>query len=238
MLRKEDAVKLGVIAVTAISIVMALSVKSTQAVVEIGTTIIAILSALLAVYISASYARTRALPLLFWAIGLWLFTAGVVMEVALAFGMYSLLLIDSYLLIVTLLVEFLALGSLALKNSRRMLYYYSIFIAITALATVAALAISSPGLADPSKIISSHVVYGVLPLPVIAASSLATFPAAIILIVVAAQSYLKRRSMKMISIILGVIVVSIAGTLYIVAYPVLLYFSEFVGILLLWLGFV
>ena len=41
----------------------------------------------------------------------------------------------------------------------------------------------------------------------------------------------------MLSIIAGVVVVSIAGGLYIAAVPVFLYYSEFVGIILLWFGF-
>ncbi|MEM3841580.1 MAG: hypothetical protein QXN59_02730, partial [Candidatus Micrarchaeaceae archaeon] len=88
------------------------------------------------------------------------------------------------------------------------------------------------------SIIISHVVYGALPLSVVLYSSAATFPAAIILIAIAAKSYIKKRSAKMISIIAGVLVVSTAGTLYIAAFPAFLYYSEFIGILLLWLGFI
>ena len=54
---------------------------------------------------------------------------------------------------------------------------------------------------------------------------------------IAAISYKRTRSKKMLSIIAGVIVVSIAGTLYIASFPEFLYFSEFIGILLLWAGF-
>jgi hypothetical protein len=65
-----------------------------------------------------------------------------------------------------------------------------------------------------------------------------TFPAAIILILIAALSYRKTRNPKLISIIIGVVVVSVAGTLYIVQFPAFLYYAEFIGILLLWIGFV
>jgi hypothetical protein len=53
-----------------------------------------------------------------------------------------------------------------------------------------------------------------------------------------AVSYRKTRNKKLLSIIAGVIVVSIAGTLYIVAFPAFLYYAELAGIALLWLGFV
>ncbi len=65
-----------------------------------------------------------------------------------------------------------------------------------------------------------------------------TFPAAILLILIAAISYKKKRNYKMLSIIIGVIIVAMAGTLYIVEIPVFLYYSEFIGILLLWYGFI
>ncbi len=230
----ESLVKWGVIIVTVLSIAIVLIVKSTQAVVEIGTVIIATMSALLAVYITTVCMKRKQKPFFWWSLGLWLFTAGVILEIAFAYGIYSNLLISTYLFIVTLLVEFLALGSLYLKkNGRGLVKLYAAFIAAVAVITIYSLAAWPVG-----NIIEGYIVFGSLPLPVIIASSLATFPAAAILVIVAAQSYMQKRSPKMLSIIAGVIVVSIAGTLYIVSYPVLLYFSEFIGILLLWLGFV
>ena len=83
----------------------------------------------------------------------------------------------------------------------------------------------------------NYVVAGAPPISVIVTSSIATFPAAIVIIWVAAASYIQKRNVKMLSIIAGVIVVSIAGTLYIASFPAFLYYSEFFGILLLWLGF-
>ncbi len=72
---------------------------------------------------------------------------------------------------------------------------------------------------------------------VVVSSSFVSFPAAFFIILIAALSYKKSRNIKLLSIIAGVIVVSIAGTLYIAAIPVFLYYAEFIGILLLWIGF-
>ncbi|MEM3426614.1 MAG: hypothetical protein QXI42_12560 [Thermoproteota archaeon] len=66
---------------------------------------------------------------------------------------------------------------------------------------------------------------------------LGTFPAAAVIIIFAALSYRQRHSLKMLSIIAGIIIVSIAGTLYIASFPEFLYYSEFICILFLWLGF-
>ncbi|MDE1870492.1 MAG: hypothetical protein KGH71_05965, partial [Candidatus Micrarchaeota archaeon] len=64
-----------------------------------------------------------------------------------------------------------------------------------------------------------------------------TFPAATVLVIVAAMGYRRTRSLKMVSIIAGVVVVSVAGTLYIASFPSFLYYAEFAGMLLLWMGF-
>ncbi len=87
------------------------------------------------------------------------------------------------------------------------------------------------------NILNNYEVDGIIPFGVVFTSSLITFPAFLVLIAIAALSYKKIRNQKMLSIIAGVIVVSIAGSLYIAQFPAFLYYSEFIGILLLWFGF-
>ena len=72
----------------------------TQAIVELSTIVIFLLSAVLAVYLIRNYLRTRSRALLFWSTGLWLFALGVILEIIFAFGFYSELLISAYLFIV------------------------------------------------------------------------------------------------------------------------------------------
>ena len=203
-----------------------------QLIVLVSTIIIALLSAILAMFLSYNYAVVRKRSYLFWATGMWLFTFGVVLEIVFAFGVENLALNDIYLFVVAVLVEALALGSVYLyKNAKIKLAYFSYSI-IMAILNVVVLAYSNVG-----NIISNYVVYGPLPLGVVVASSLATFPAAAVLIASAALGFAHGHSRKMLSIIAGTVVVSIAGTLYIAAYPEFLYYAEFIGIVLLWLGF-
>ncbi len=206
---------------------------SAQITVELSTIAIFVLTLLLTFFITREYAIKRARALLFWSLGLWLFVAGVALEIAFAFGVYNGWLANSYIVVVTLLVQFLALGSMQLINSAKLKKaYYGFCIVATAIlfysviAYPAAYILSSAGVAVKSTSLAATI-----------ASLLITFPAAAILVVVAALTYIKTRSLKMLSIIAGVIVVSAAGTLYIVSFPALLYYSEFFGILLLWLGF-
>ena len=204
----------------------------TQLIVEISTIIIFLLSAVLAIYLTRNYIVKRSRSLLFWSTGLWLFAVGVVLEILFAFGIYSEFLIATYLFIVALLVNTLALGSVELLKSVKIKWTYYIFSIATLAALVYSLVVGNIG-----NIISTYVVWGSLPILGVITSSIITFVAAIVLVVIAAMTYLRTKSKRMLSIIAGVIVVSIAGTLYIVQFPAFLYYSEFVGILLLWFGF-
>lgn len=203
-----------------------------QGVTEASTAVILVLSILLSVFLTMNYMSRRASSYASWSSGLWLFTVGVALELLFSIGYYSQIMIRVYLWTVAVLVQMLAIGSLQLTQYRRVKAGYYVFSVASVIFLTYALAVSSIG-----NLISGYVVYGALPLLVTVASSVLTFPAAVILIVVAALSYRKSHSNKMLSIIIGVIVVSVAGTLYIAKFPAFLYFAEFAGILLLWAGF-
>jgi hypothetical protein len=164
---------------------------------------------------------------------MWLFAFASFLEILFSLGIYNAGLIDAYLFSVAILVQLLSLGSLALMSRIRL---FNAYVGYSAAADAALLV--SLFLFPVGNVLTSGVVYGQLPLAVTIMSSVITFPAAVILIVVAAISYRSRGDRKMLSIIAGTIVVSIAGTLYIAAYPAFLYYAEFIGIILLWLGFI
>jgi len=200
--------------------------------VTISTIIIFLLSAGLTFLILRKYLKTRKLNLFYWSSGLVVFTLAVLLEILMANKIYSRLIIDIYLFLVAILVQFLALGSFALYNNKRFLSYYYIYSILATIFIIATLVFEPVG-----DIIKMHIVYGVLPLGVTISSSFVTFPAAFFIILIAAISYKKFKNKKLLSIIAGVIIVAIAGTLYIAAIPVFLYYAEFIGILLLWIGF-
>ncbi|MEM4772136.1 MAG: hypothetical protein QW460_03960 [Thermoplasmatales archaeon] len=158
---------------------------------------------------------------------------GVALEVVFSVGVFNEALIDVYTLVVAVLVGFLALGSTSLLSRKRLFLSYVLYFALTASFLMVTLLLTHIG-----NIISRGVVFGPLPMLVVISSSLVTFPAAALLIIISLLSYAKTKSWKLISIVAGVIVVSIAGTLYIASFPSFLYIAEFIGILLLWFGFV
>lgn len=212
---------------------MTFYILTSQLAVEISTITIFILTIFLTLIMTKRYILRKSRSLLFWSSGMWFFSIGILLEIVFALGVYSQLLINIYLLIVALLVEALALGSIQLITSQKIKKTYYFFVVLSTLLLLCSLIVSKTG-----DIITNYIIYGQLPLLIAITSSLITFPAAIILIIIAVKSYLNRRANKMLSIITGVIIVSIAGTLYIVQYPSFLYIAEFAGILALWYGFI
>ncbi len=197
-----------------------------------STAIITLLSIGLAYSITLKYLERRQTPLLFWALGLWAFAASAALEIVFAADIYSQYFMAAYLFLVVLVVQLLSIGSINLIKSKPMkiaYYAFSILIAMYALFTIITSSISN--------LVTNFVVTGIPPMPVIISSSIATVVASLVLIGVAAKSYADRHNRKMLYIIAGVVVVAISGLLYIVAFPVLLYYAEFIGIILLWLGF-
>ena len=207
--------------------------QSLEIIVFVSTIVIAILSGVLAAFMTYKWKNNKEVKSFgFWSLGLWIFTAAVLLESAFALNIYSEALIDIYLFLVVFLVESLAMGSMCLIKSNRIKVAYLVYILVIDIAMVIALQASVI-----NNLIITYVVYGPLPLSVVTISSLGTFPAAFILVAVAALAYYKSKNKKILSIIAGTVVVSIAGTLYIAAVPEFLYYSEFIGILLLWFGF-
>ncbi|KPV46642.1 hypothetical protein SE19_04615 [Acidiplasma aeolicum] len=205
---------------------------TSRAFVEISVIIILLLTAGLTSVIFMKYQKNHGLHLLYWGLGLLVFVISVFLELLMAAGIFSRFLIDLYLFLVAILVDFLAMGSFALFGNKKYLNYYYLYTGLASIFLLITLIIYPVG-----KIIIHHIVFGPLPLMVVVSSSFVSFPAAFFIILIAALSYKKSRNIKLLSIIAGVIVVSIAGTLYIAAIPVFLYYAEFIGILLLWIGF-
>ncbi|WP_287960324.1 hypothetical protein [Acidiplasma sp.] len=205
---------------------------TSRAFVEISVIIILLLTAGLPAVIFMKYQKNHGLHLLYWGLGLLVFVISVFLELLMAAGIFSRFLIDLYLFLVAILVDFLAMGSFALFGNKKYLNYYYLYTGLASIFLLITLIIYPVG-----KIIIHHIVFGPLPLMVVVSSSFVSFPAAFFIILIAALSYKKSRNIKLLSIIAGVIVVSIAGTLYIAAIPVFLYYAEFIGILLLWIGF-
>lgn len=188
----------------------------------------------LAVLVLLRFRADRQACHLYWGVGLFLFFLTLVEEATLDLGVWSQPLIQSYLILVAVLVGILSLGSAELSLAGRWRTAYFGYIG----ATSAALVVVGLLVPVPTSIISSGVVSGLPPPSVDLLSSLITFPAATLLVVSSVYGAFKRHRWSLLFIAAGTLVVSAAGTLYLVQLPATLYYAEFVGILLLFLGFV
>ncbi len=218
---------------------MTLVFLTSQLAVIITVAVTLLLTLLLAAIITIRYFQKKGRSLLFWSLGIWCFVVGVFLELLFALGVYPNYLIAFYLFIVGVLVELLALGSIQFSPSKRVRQTYYVFVIITTIFLLWSV-YSAPvcNSSSCSNMISYYTVWANPSPLVVVTSSLVTFPAALILIYYAAKSYIAKRNKRLLGIILGVIIVSIAGTLYLEEYPAFLYIAEFVGILLLWYGFI
>ncbi len=198
-----------------------------------GTTLfVSVASFILAVFMTRNYTTSHGKSQFFWSLGLWLFFIDALLEIFFAIGAADQLLFDLYLFTVAVLVQSLSMGSILLLKKPIYNRVYSIFSVIADILLAVTLALIPTG-----NILISGVVAGVLPIAVIITSSIISFPAAVILIITALISFRKTSNKKMISIIIGTLIVSVAGSLYIVSFPETLYYAELLGIIFLWAGF-
>lgn len=221
--------------------------QSSQLIVVLSTIIIFVLSFLLAMSLTMKYLKATGKSLLYWSMGMWAFAVGAFIEIIFAFNITGNNLLNSfYLLVVALLVEFLAMGSMQLIKSSKLKLTYNVYVVLTTLVLIYALAVSKTVYTNPScsptwysgcGLVVNYVASGVPSWLVVYASSAITFVASAVLVIVAALSYMKKRNPRLLAIIVGVALVVVAGTLYIASFPVFLYYSEFAGILLLWYAF-
>ncbi len=197
-----------------------------------ATGIVTLFGGILAFLMTQSYLRNRRSSHLFWSIGLWVFALSDFLEFVFALNVYSTLLMAIYLFIIVLLTQLLSLGSIQLVSSKPIRYGYTIFAGVIAIVVLISVLVG-----PISNLVMDYVVLGQPTLFIIISSSLGTFPAAAVLIWVAALGYKRTRSPKMLSIIAGVLVIGFAGTLYIATFPSFLYIAELFGVFLLFYGF-
>ncbi len=179
------------------------------------------------------YRRTHRRAHLYWSIGLWMATVSVAQEAVFAAGLWSSVLMASYLVLVAILVPILSLGSLEARGGWSGLRAYRIYLAGAAASLFVAAALAPVS----SSILQDGIVTGNPPDGILVGSILLTVPSSILVAYLALLGALKGGRRRLLFIAAGVVVISFAGVLYIVSIPVTLYYAEFIGFVLLFLGF-
>ena len=169
----------------------------------------------------------------YWTTGLALVAVTLALEVVFYSTGFVLWAVQLYLFLVAALVGLLSLGSVEVAPPGGWKGYYRAYIAAV-IALCGAAAITEP---SAPSILVGGVVSGPLPLGLAIASSLVTVPASLVMIGVSLYGAIRQRRTNLLYVAAGVIVISAAGGLYLASVPVTLYYAEFVGVILLAMGF-
>lgn len=178
------------------------------------------------------YRQTRSRSQLMWGGGLACATAAMAVEAIVFLGVVSSPILEAYVFLSAAIVGTLSLGATKILRSPRIERIYTVYI----LSTTAVVAAASAVTPLPSSMVTSGIITGNPPLLLILLSSLVTVPATVVLLTATALSL--RRSWRWQTLLMaaGAIILGAGGALYIASLPIALYYAEFIGILLLFLG--
>jgi len=199
----------------------------------VSLVLLAALTTILAAVEARRYAQRSTRAHLFWTAGLALVVVTLLIEAVFYFGTWSAPLAQSYFFLVAILVGLLSLGSAELLLPMRARWAYAAYM-VALMGVVGFYSFTEP---VDASILSGGVVTGNPPLDVVVASTLLTVPAAALMVVGSVRSALQSRQWRLLSLAAGIVVISAAGGLYIVAVPITLYFAEFLGVFLIYVGF-
>lgn len=205
-----------------------------SAAVGASLAVLALMTLLLSVLVFRKY-RSGLSSYLWWGTGIFLGFVTITQEAALVFGYWSQPLIRTYIFLVALLVGVMSVGSVNLLKNGWIRATWFGYVVLMSIAT-AYFSFTTPVGRD---VLVGGVLLGTLPSIDILFSTLLTAPAALALIALALYSTLKTRRLGTLFIAAGGIVLSISGALFAIrSFPALLYYAEFVGVLLLFIGFI
>ncbi|HTT44475.1 MAG TPA: hypothetical protein VMH38_00465 [Thermoplasmata archaeon] len=167
-----------------------------------------------------------------WGIGLGFGATATAIELAAYLGTVSTLMLQAYVFFSAAIVGTLSLGSV--RAFRRPIYRYlyaGYIISISAI--VGFFCFTTP---VPSSMVQAGVISGNPPTFLLVLSSLITGPATVVLLGFAVISLLRAFHWKGLLMIAGASVLAAGGVFYIASFPVALYYAEFLGIVLLFIG--
>lgn len=195
---------------------------------------LSVVALILAALVIVRFHRGHQLFHLYWGVGLLLVFVSIAIEAVVYLGVWSQALVQTYFVITAVLVGILSLGSaeLALRGRWKLAWFG--YIGLTSVAVVALGFLYSVS----AGVVVNGVISGAPSPMVVVVSTLVTVPAAALLIVTSAYGAIRQHRYHLYYITAGTIVFSIAGALYVATFPVSLYYADFVGVALLFLGFV
>lgn len=180
------------------------------------------------------YYRGRIRPQLMWGAGLSLAAAAVGIEAVVYLGIVTSLLLQAYIFFSAAIVGVLSLGATRILRSPRVEAIYTWW----TLGTCTLVGELSFGTPLSGAMVTSGIITGNPPIELLLVSSLVTGPATILLLTASYLSLKRNWRWQTLLMAAGAVILGAGGTLYIASFPVALYYAEFLGILLLFLGLI
>jgi hypothetical protein len=171
---------------------------------------------------------------LMWGSGLALGAAAMAIEAIVYAGWVTTALLQAYIFLSAGIVGVLSLGATKVLRRPRVEAAYTGYMLASLALVAAACALVRP---DTSMVVGG-IISGNPPVVLLVLSSIVTFPATAVLLTASAVSLRRGRRWPTLLIVAGAVILGAGGTLYIASVPVALYYAEFLGILVLFLGLV
>lgn len=169
---------------------------------------------------------------LMFALGLGCGAAAMAVELVAYLGIVDSLLLQGYVFLSAGIVGILSLGSAKSFRPGRFEWGYLAYMAVT-LGLVAWFSFTTP---MPLSMVRNGIVVGNPPVFLLVLSSLVTVPATVVLLTAAVLHLRKSFRPRGLLLVAGACVLGAGGAFYIASFPVVLYYAEFVGIVMLFLG--
>jgi len=169
-----------------------------------------------------------------WGSGLGLAAVATAVELVVYLGVVDLPLLQAYVFLSAAIVGALSLGCTQIIRSRGFRAGYTGYTLATC-ALVGALSFTTP---LPATMVSGGVITGNPPLTLIVLSTLVTGPATVVLLAAVVLSLRRSWQWRTVMMGIGACVLAAGGALYIASFPAALYYAEFLGVILIFLGLV
>lgn len=194
--------------------------------------ILSLLLAVLSVRGLLRYYHQRIPSQLMWGAGLALAAGAMAIETIVYAGVASSALLQMYVFLSAAIVGVLSLGATRILQSPRLERAYQLY----TVATLAIVAIACALVPLPDSMVAGGIILGNPPLLLIGLSSLVTVPATVVLLAATVVSLRRTRRWQTLLMAAGAVILGAGGALYIASFPIALYYAEFLGIFLLFLG--
>lgn len=196
--------------------------------------VLTLLLAVLSIRGIVRYLRSRLWTQLMWASGLALATAAMAVEAIVYVGVVNELLLQAYVFFSAAIVGVLSLGATKVLRRPVVERVYTVYTWAATL-VVAVFSFLTP---VSTSIVVGGIISGNPPLLLLILSSFVTGPATIVLLTASVVALRRSWRWPTLLMVAGALILGAGGTLYIASFPVALYYAEFVGIIVLFLGLV